>query len=144
MNSKNPWVNYYLEQVGSGISIYAGSRRQKGHGFFGKILRTAVVPVMRYLGEKALSTVADIGKDVIHGENIKTSAKKRAMDVRNQIEDDALSKARSVICQEGSGRRKRRKVQKKTNKKRKTKVKRSVSKKRLRRHNLKKLHNVLT
>ena len=118
----NPYVQYYTDQVGTGISTYAGLRYQKGHGFFGKIFKTGVMPIMRYLGDKVISTVADIGKDVISGAKWPSSAKKRVFDSGDNIAE-ALVRARALICQEGSGAKRR-----KTDKNKKQKRTRSVIK----------------
>jgi len=119
----NPFTTYYINQAGSGIAGYSGVRYQKGHGFFGRLLSGAVMPILKYLGKKALSTGVNIGTDLLQGDNFKSTMKKRLKSAGLDIAEDALEKVRNSK-QSGSGRRKRRKSlkrrsYKKTSKKRK-------------------------
>ncbi len=119
----NPFTTYYINQAGSGIAGYSGVRYQKGHGFFGRLLSGAVMPILKYLGKKALSTGVNIGTDLLQGDNFKSTMKKRLKSAGLDIVEDALEKVRNSK-QSGSGRRKRRKSlkrrsYKKTSKKRK-------------------------
>jgi len=119
----NPFTTYYINQAGSGIAGYSGVRYQKGHGFFGRLLSGAIMPILKYLGRKALSTGVNIGTDLLQGDNFKSTMKKRLKKAGLDIAEDALEKVRNSK-QSGSGRRKRRKSRKrgsykKTSKKRK-------------------------
>jgi hypothetical protein len=122
--SSNQFESYYVNQAGTGISGFSGVRYQKGHGFFGRILSGAVLPILKYLGKKALGTGVNIGTDLLQGENIKTSMKKRLKTAGFNIAEDAFEKLKNYK-QEGSG-RKRRKSRKKQVKRKKSKRKPSV------------------
>jgi len=115
--ASNPFTTYYINQAGSGIAGYSGVRYQKGHGFFGRLLSGAVMPILKYLGRKALNTGVNIGTDLLQGDNFKSTMKKRLKNTGLDIAEDTLEKVRN-FRQSGSGRR-RRKANKKTSKKRK-------------------------
>ena len=76
------FTNYYVNQVWTGITGYSVIRYQKGHGFFGKILSSAVLPILKYLGKKALSTGVSVGADVLQDENLE----KRWKNVKIQLD----------------------------------------------------------
>jgi hypothetical protein len=119
------FTSYYVNQAGTGITGYSGIRYQKGHGFFGKIFSTAVLPILKYLGKKALSTGVSIGADVLQGENLKKTMKKRLKSTGLDIAEDALEKLRNYK-QTGSGKRRRTSYKGKALKTRKRKRKSSV------------------
>ncbi|XP_074596510.1 uncharacterized protein F54H12.2-like [Brevipalpus obovatus] len=60
----NAYINYYLNQAGSGLSAFEGVRYQRGNGFFGRLLSGAILPALRFLGRKALSTGVDVEFDL--------------------------------------------------------------------------------
>ena len=119
------FTNYYVNQAGTGITGYSGIRYQKGHGFFGKIFSSAVLPILKYLGKKALSTGVSVGADVLQGENLKKTMKKRLKSTGLDIAEDALEKLRNYK-QTGSGKRRRASYKGKALKTRKRKRKSSV------------------
>jgi hypothetical protein len=119
------FTNYYVNQAGTGITGYSGIRYQKGHGFFGKIFSSAVLPILKYLGKKALSTGVSIGADVLQGENLKKTMKKRIKSTGLDIAEDALEKLRNYK-QTGSGKRRKTSYKAKALKTRKRKRKSSV------------------
>ena len=100
------FTNYYINQAGTGITGYSGIRYQKGHGFFGKIFSSAVLPILKYLGKKALSTGVSVGADVLQGENLNKTTKKRLKSTGLDIAEDALEKLRNYK-QSRSGKRRR-------------------------------------
>ena len=103
----NPYLEYYREQAGSGLSGFQGVKFQRGHGFFGRILSKAIYPLMRFLGKTALSTGADIASDVINDDvNWKDSIKNRLKETGKNIANEGISKVRS-FAQKGSGKKKR-------------------------------------
>ena len=76
--------DYYARQVGGALPYFTGARVQRGHGFgslFSGLLRS-VAPLIKRgavaLGKRALTTGAQIAGDVVAGQNIKKSAKRRA------------------------------------------------------------------
>ena len=52
----NSYINYYLDQAGSGLSTFERVRYQRGNGFFGRLLSGAILPALRFLGREALNT----------------------------------------------------------------------------------------
>jgi hypothetical protein len=115
--TSNRFVEYYINQAGTGIAGYSGVRYQKGHGFFGRLLSGAVFPILKYLGKKALNTGINIGSDILQGENFKTSMKKRLKTTGFDIAEDALEKVKNYK-QKGSGRRQKSSKKKSSKRKR--------------------------
>lgn len=80
------YENYYLNQCGYGSPVFGGVRVQKGHGLgniLGGIFRAAMPLIKsgaKSLGKKALQTGYKVAGDVVRGENIKQSVKKRSME----------------------------------------------------------------
>ena len=71
--------DYYAREVGGALPYFTGARVQKGHGFgslFSGLLRS-VAPLIKR-GALALTTGAQIAGDVVAGQNIKKSTKRRA------------------------------------------------------------------
>ena len=122
----NPFVDYYTNQAGSGLTSFQGYRYQRGHGFFGSLFQNILKPLGLYLGKQALSTGVNIGKDVLGGENLKNSLKKNAKQAVSTILKDG-----SERLQRGSGNRKCKSVKPKKKVKRKNKpvIKRKIKKK---------------
>ena len=108
-------------QRGHGLTGFEGLRYQKGHGLWGNLLSLAK-PALKYLGHKALEWIGGVTSDVLGGESIKESAKKRlrssALDIAEKSGEEVqeltkkgIAKAMKFIAQRGSGKqRKRRKV----------------------------------
>lgn len=124
-------VDYYVDQAKSGIQqgggIYAGNKYQKGYGFFSRIMSSAIMPLLKYLGKRALSTGITVGSDVIAGTNIKDSLKKRLESSGFDIAEDVFEKMKNLRQQRGSGRRRKKNTRKKKlNKKQRTKGKPSL------------------
>lgn len=107
----NPYMNYYVEQAGSGYVAYSGSRYQNGNGIFGKILKQ-LKPAIKYLGRQGLKTVSSIGRDLLNGENFIESAKSNLLNTGRNIMSDAIDKAEEYADQTGNG-LKRKRVSKK-------------------------------
>jgi len=103
----NPYIIYYKEQAGSGLTGFQGVRYQKGHGFFGRLLNKAIYPLLRFFGKQALNTGVNIASDVIENDqDWKESAKNRFKETSKNVIKAGLDRARKYQ-QEGSGRRKR-------------------------------------
>lgn len=100
----NTYINYYLNQAGSGLSAFEGVRYQRGNGFFGRVLSGAILPALRFLGRKALSTGVDVGMDVLDGNNIKESIKKRSKKAAKDVASTASTRAQRYV-QTGRGQR---------------------------------------
>jgi hypothetical protein len=118
---------YYLDQVGSGIAGYKGVRYQKGSGFFSRIFSSAIYPLMKYFGKKALRTGINIASDVFHkDQHWKDSLRERGKQAGAEVLDDGYQKAMQKL-QRGRGRR--RKPKKRKTKKRKVKKIKKVKRK---------------
>lgn len=95
--SKLAYENYYSNQAGSGMPIFVGSKNQRGHGF-GSLLSglfKTVAPILKSglskLGKHAASTGISIAGDVLRGQDIKDSAKNRALEgIKNLGRDVGL------------------------------------------------------
>ena len=116
--SKHLYETYYLDQSGSGIPVFSGSRGQKGHGLgslLGGLFRSAMPMIKRGLatfGKHALKTGLEIANDVVSGESVKQSAKRRISQGIKQF-----AKPENFINQSGSGRKRSRR--KKTDRRKK-------------------------
>lgn len=78
----NSIERYYLTQAGNGVHGFAGVRYQKGNGFFGRILSTAVIPFIKFLGKNVLKAGSNIASDLVDSDdftlnNFKEVGKKR-------------------------------------------------------------------
>jgi hypothetical protein len=87
--------DYYLHQVGSGLSVFAGARRQSGHGFLNTILRMAA-PLIRKgakaVGNKLLDAGLRAMGDVASGRPAGKAIKHR---VTEQWEAEPSKKAKT-------------------------------------------------
>jgi len=115
------YEDYYLNQSGNGLSVFQGSRGQRGHGLgsmLSGLFRSAVPMIKRGLatfGKHALKTGLEIASDVADGSSFKDSAKARILPgiipgIKRFAEQEIFSN------QSGSG--KRRSKRRKTSKKR--------------------------
>ena len=102
----NPYVRYYVNQAGSGLPAFTGVRYQRGHGFFGKLFSNSVLPALRYLGKKALSTGVNVAQDLLDGQNIKDSFGSRIRESGRDLAQEAILRARAM-SQQGSGRKRK-------------------------------------
>ena len=105
--ARSHYETYYLDQSGSGFPIFVGARGQRGHGIRRSLLsglfRSAFPMIKRGLasfGKHALKTGLEIANDVVEGESIKTSAKKRVPEGIKRF-----ANIENFINQSGSGRR---------------------------------------
>lgn len=113
------YEDYYLQQSGTGLPVFQGSRGQRGHGLgsmLSGLFRSAVPMLKRGLatfGKHALKTGLEIAGDVVEGKSFKDSARDRIVPtiipgIKRFAEEEIFSN------QSGSGKRRRR--QKKTRK----------------------------
>jgi hypothetical protein len=104
----NPYTDYYQEQAGSGLQGFEGVKLQRGHGFFGRVLHRAIIPLLKFLGKQALHTGINIGSDVIENkQSWRRAAKTRAKETGQNILMAGLKRARKYQ-QTGEGRRRKR------------------------------------
>lgn len=76
--------DYYMNQVGHGGPVYAGTRVQRGSGLgniFGGMIRAAI-PILKRgaktLGKSAVKTGMRVVSDIASGQGFKSSLKRRA------------------------------------------------------------------
>ena len=113
------WSKYYTgrSQSGSGIPGYYGDYYQQyGNGWLGNIFKRFALPVVKYFGKKAASTLVRAGGDALSGENFLESLKQRGKETAKDIVSDASGRA-SEFLQTGKGRRRRRRSTKRRVKK---------------------------
>jgi hypothetical protein len=127
-------VNYYVSQAanqrGGGLPAFHGIRFQRGNGFFGNLFRNAVMPVLKYLGRRALDTGVGVVQDTITGSNIADATKSRLKRTAQDMVGDAVDQVTSRIGnQNGNGKRKRR-IKRKVLSVKKSKPKTTVKRKR--------------
>lgn len=122
----DPVADFYSKpQVGSGIAIFQGNRRQTGGGIFASIQRFAV-PILRRIGQRLLSVAPSVGakamevvKDTISdvrsgkrlGDSLKSNISNKIQKTLNDYTTD----------QSGSGKRRRWRRKNGINRKRKKK-----------------------
>lgn len=111
--SRAMYEDYYIQQSGNGLPVFAGSRMQRGHGLgsmLSGLFRSAVPMIKRGLatfGKHALKTGLEIAGDVADGKSFKDSAKERILPtilpgIKRFAEEEIFSR------QTGSGKRRRR------------------------------------
>ena len=126
----NPYVRYYLDQQGHGMTVFRGSPWQLGQGqmgyglggLFRSIART-VMPMVKSgakaLGNIALNSGANFIGDVLAGKNVKEAAKARTREAADATKQKAVQRLQTY-AQTGSGKRRKKTTEKKRAKKRKT------------------------
>jgi hypothetical protein len=93
-----------LWQEGGAIRGFSGPEWQVGGAFnFGRFLWKHAKPLLGFLSKQALKTGVEIGQDVLSGENIKESAKKRLNETGKTIANTAIDMAKEKIAGAGSG-----------------------------------------
>lgn len=107
----NPYLNYYSNQVqyGGALTGFSGVRVQRGHGWFSRMISgigSFVKDLLPSIGQRALPSAINLAQDVIAGENVGLSAKRRLKEAGRNIADETLDKLKSRL-QSGSGIRSR-------------------------------------
>lgn len=116
--------NFLKEQAGSGLATYGGFRyhrpvSMKGNGFFGRMIKGGLLPIIRsvmpYLGQKAANAVSDFSDNIKQGKSFGSAAKGS---LRKGIAGMARDLSSKLDPQEGEGvrRRRRKRVTKKSGK----------------------------
>jgi hypothetical protein len=125
--SKNQFLKYYVNQAGNGLSSFQGIRFQRGRGVFGTILDSAIFPLLKYLAPKVMQTGLEITDDIIDGQPIVDSIKKRGKNQLRNIAGD-IEKRASTYSQTGKGNRRNKLFNRKVKKSRKSRNKKSKKK----------------
>ena len=81
--SRDQYESYYVTQSGNGLSVFQGSRGQKGHGLgsmLSGLFRSALPMIKRGLasfGKHALKTGLEVANDALEGKTFSDSLKER-------------------------------------------------------------------
>lgn len=99
-----------MNQAGNGTAIqsFSGIRYQKGGGFFSRLFVSKVLPVLRYLGSKALDT----GKAIF--DDVKSSATNRIIDAVQDVAQEAIKRKHQPGNEQSGSGIKRRKLTKRS------------------------------
>ena len=105
--NNNPYIAHYVKQAQYGGSLpgFAGMRFQRGHGFFKKLfsgITTFAKDLLPSLAKRALPSAINLAQDVMAGENLGQSAKKRLVEAGKNVADETLDKLKNRL-QSGSG-----------------------------------------
>lgn len=107
---------YYINQAGSGIGGFAGTRYQKGDGFFGRLISGSILPIIKkvlpFLGKTALNSGIDVINDLSKGDSFKESAKRRMKEAGESIVNKSVEKVKQLTGS-GMARRKKKSTKKK-------------------------------
>jgi hypothetical protein len=126
----NPYIKFYENQVGSGISSFQGARYQRGHGFFGRLFSSTLLPFIKQLlpavGKRVLPSAVGLAQDIMSGENVGRSTLNRLGEAGRNVADETLDQIKTRL-QKGSGRKRKTKQNIET-KKRKTNKKSNAKK----------------
>lgn len=90
---------------------------QRGNGFFGRIIKGSLAPIIRsvlpYLKDLALDGVGGIVNELKEGKGVKEAATNQFKRTAGNLAEDMARRVRNRVSQVGSGvRRKRRRTQK--------------------------------
>ena len=92
-----------MRQYQSGQGFFVGHRYQKGNGFFGKVIKNAIFPFLKYLGKQGVKTAVAIGEDAFRNpSDIKSIAKTRLKEAGMQAIDDGANRIKEFV-QTGKG-----------------------------------------
>ena len=103
-------------QHGGNLPAFHGVRVQRGYGLGGllKGLFRAAVPLFKQgakaVGQTALKTGSEIAGDILQGQNIKSSFRKRGSQARRQLQKKAKKKIAKMV---GGGKKTNKRVVKK-------------------------------
>lgn len=129
MSRGNSYLQYYRQQVGSGLNVYAGPHIQRGHGlgsWFKSLIRyitPLIKPAAKAVGGEALRLGGRVYHDIQEGQDpeqaVKRNLRVSGRNLLNKAGDNLMT------AQFGSGRRRKRKAVKSSCSK-KRKIKRRV------------------
>lgn len=93
----------YIDQVGHGMALYAGHRYMRGSGFFGRLLKSGLVPlvsrIIPYLKSAALPAVSSFTRDIADGMSVKEAGKRTLKRSAAHVLDEVSEK----LKQDGGG-----------------------------------------
>ena len=138
MAKTDHYVRYYLDQQqGNGMPVFMGTPWMRGYGQVGfglgglfKSLARAVMPMVKSgakaLGKSALTTGANVLKDVASGKDLKQAIKTRGKEAVSEAKDKAINRLQT-FAQTGSGKRTKKRPISQTKKRRTPAKKRKAS-----------------
>jgi len=87
-----------------GHGVFVVRRYQQGHGFFGKIIKGAVFPLLKYLGKQGIKTAYAIGEDAARNpkRTLKDIAKRQLLKTAINSAEDGVALLKNQE-QEGDG-----------------------------------------
>ena len=81
---------------GSGMPVFAGSRRQRGGGVLGS-LKSFFMPILSRLGitgtQAAMNVAQNVAQDLVSGKNIAASLKQHGLQAAKRLGNEVLSNA---------------------------------------------------
>ena len=138
MAKTDHYVRYYLDQQqGNGMPVFMGTPWMRGYGQVGfglgglfKSLARAVMPMVKSgvkaLGKSALTTEANVLKDVASGKDLKQAIKARGKEALSDAKDKAINRLQT-FAQTGSGKRPKKRSTSRPNKRKTPAKKRKAS-----------------
>ena len=129
MAKTDHYVRYYLDQQqGNGMPVFMGTPWMRGYGQVGfglgglfKSLARAVMPMVKSgakaLGKSALTTGANVLKDVASDKDLKQAIKTRGKEAVSEAKDKAINRLQT-FAQTGSGKRTKKRPTSQTKKRR--------------------------
>ena len=95
-------------------------------GFFGRLIKGSLLPLLRYFGKEAVIPFAsNLTRDLIDGENLKNSASKRFQETKEVMQNDIFEKLKKQM---GRGRKRKMLCCSKISRKRRKSIKRTRNK----------------
>lgn len=102
----------------SGSGVFVGNRYQKGNGFFGRVIKNAILPFLKYIGKKGIKTAVAIGGEAVKDpSNFKEIAKSKLKEIGMEAIDDGAERIKKYV-QTGQGIKRKEKLIKGTVEKR--------------------------
>lgn len=97
--------------IGRG-TYFVGRRYQHGNGFFGNMLRNAILPLLKYLGAKGVKTAMAIGREAVEKpvKSLREIAKRKLKESGLEVMDEGVSRYRKYV-QGGAGVKRRRRAE---------------------------------
>jgi len=102
----NPYIDYYVNQSGSGIRGFSGIRYQRGSGWFSRLFSSAILPALKYLGKQSMKTGLNVAEDVLEGKNFKKAIKARTIETGKETAQKGIQKGKDYL-QRGRGKRRK-------------------------------------
>lgn len=87
----------------TGSGVFVGNRYQKGNGFFGRVIKNAIFPLLKYIGKQGIKTAVAIGGEAVKDpNNFKEIARKKLKEVGMEAIDDSADRIKKFV-QTGKG-----------------------------------------